>query len=225
VATERAQTRVAALYVLPDGPYAALPDVEVWDITRDARQYQGPHPVVAHPPCERWGRYWSGGPSARMRRLLGDDNGCFAHALHCVRTYGGVLEHPADSAAWRAHGLFLPSRDGGWVYADWLGGWTCCVEQGWYGHFARKATWLYAAHVVLPSLHWGRAPGQFVRLDAGDHSQEARLQGRDHSAVERLSHRQRQETPAPFRDLLLAMARSVYSGEPGTTRRALSCTF
>ena len=64
---------VAALYVLADGPYSGLEDVEPWPLERDARKYAGPHPVVAHPPCARWGRYWSGGPSAKLRRELGDD--------------------------------------------------------------------------------------------------------------------------------------------------------
>ena len=40
---------IAALYVLPDGPYANLPDVDPWDKARDARLYAGPHPVVAPP--------------------------------------------------------------------------------------------------------------------------------------------------------------------------------
>src|SRR6266542_1132660 len=47
---------VAALYVDPNGVYASLPDVEVWDEARDARLYAGPWPVVAHPPCARWCR-------------------------------------------------------------------------------------------------------------------------------------------------------------------------
>lgn len=42
---------IAALYVLADGPYAELDDVEVWDISRDARLYAGPYPVITHPPC------------------------------------------------------------------------------------------------------------------------------------------------------------------------------
>ena len=48
---------VAALYVDPRGIYAGMPDVELWGLPdRDARAYDGPHPVVAHPPCSRWCR-------------------------------------------------------------------------------------------------------------------------------------------------------------------------
>lgn len=153
--------RVAALYVLPDGPYSGLPDVDVWDKARDARLYPGPWPVVAHPPCERWGRYWSGGPSAKVRRKMGDDGGCFVAALEAVRRWGGVLEHPEASHAWRAFRLMTRPKSGGWVSAG-LGdpGWTCCVEQGHYGHPARKATWLYAVGCELPSLAVGTVRGK-----------------------------------------------------------------
>ena len=78
---------VAALFVLPDGPYFGMPGVDLWDESRDARRYDLNLPVVAHPPCARWGRYWSGGPSARVRRTLGDDGGCADAALHHV--HGG----------------------------------------------------------------------------------------------------------------------------------------
>ena len=66
-----------------------------------------------------------------------------------------MLEHPAYSDAWGAHGLNAPPALGGWVVADFEGGWTCHVEQGRYGHRAKKATWLYAHGVPLPSLKWG----------------------------------------------------------------------
>lgn len=104
---------IAALYVERDGVYSGLSEVEVWDEQRDARLYSGPHAVVAHPPCDRWGRYWSGGPSAKVRRRLGDDGGCFEAALRSVRTFGGVLEHPEASHAWRFFGLLRPPKGGG----------------------------------------------------------------------------------------------------------------
>lgn len=201
---------VAALYVERGGPYWNLPGVDPWDVERDARLYAGPHPVVAHPPCERWGRYWFGGPTARDRRTLGDDGGCFAAALAAVRRWGGVLEHPEASHAWRAFGLIRPLRGGGWSVADDFGGWTCCVEQGAYGHRARKATWLYAAGIQLPILRW-RAQGDFVRFDLGYHSTAERRRDRAAGIAPpcRLSARQRRLTPSAFRDVLLAMARSV----------------
>jgi len=201
---------IAALYVETDGCYFGLPDVDPWDEARDARLYDGPYPVVAHPPCARWGRYWNGGPSAKVPRKLGDDGGCFAAALASVRKWGGVLEHPEASHAWLHHGLNRPPRHGGWVVADWLGGWTCCVEQGAYGHRARKATWLYAVGVDLPTLTW-RAAGDFVRLDAGFHCAEERRVARVAGWTEppRLTDRERKATPLAFRDLLLGMARSA----------------
>ena len=201
---------IAALYVQPGGCYYGIPSVDPWDEDRDARLYPGPYPVVAHPPCERWGRYWSGGPSARVRRTKGDDGGCFAAALSAVRMWGGVLEHPEASAAWGAFWLATPPRSGGWIRADLLDGydgWTCCVEQGSYGHRARKATWLYAHGVAdLPSLRWGRAKGNFIRLDLGFHSAEERRFAVKKGIIQRLSKRQRAATPLPFRDLLLSIA-------------------
>ncbi|MFQ5382028.1 MAG: hypothetical protein ACE5EF_10455 [Dehalococcoidia bacterium] len=200
---------VAALYVQPNGAYAGVPGVDPWDAERDARTYRGPHPVVAHPPCERWGRYWSGGPSARVRRLKGDDGGCFAAALWAVRTFGGVLEHPEASHAWTWHGIARPPRAGGWVQADALGGWTCCVEQGHYGHRARKATWLYAWGLEPPELRWGPSEGE--RLDEGFHSAEERRAARaaGRKPRPRLSTRENLATPPAFRDVLLAMATTV----------------
>lgn len=132
---------IAALYVERGGPYFGRADVDPWDKERDARLYNGPHPVVAHPPCARWCRL-SKLVASRGGRAVGDDDGCFASALASVRTWGGVLEHPAESLAWPAFGLPRPTR-GGWTL-DIDGGWTCVIDQAAYGHAAPKATWLYA---------------------------------------------------------------------------------
>jgi hypothetical protein len=204
---------IAALFVATGGCYFGLEGVDPWDQARDARLYPGPHPVVAHPPCERWGRYWSGGPSAKVRRELGDDGGCFASALESVRRWGGVLEHPEASYAWPAHGLTKPPRKGGWIPAGDGIGWTCCVEQGAYGHRARKATWLYVVHPtgfdrVRFDLTW-RSPHEHSRLDAGFHSAEERRLAPCKEPPRRLTARENLATPPAFRDVLIAMARSV----------------
>lgn len=201
---------VAALYVQETGCYIGVPGVDPWPESRDARLYAGPHPVVAHPPCERWGRFWFGGPQwlkdGHPRKVLGDDGGCFAAALVAVRKWGGVIEHPADSHAWRVHGLLDPPRAGGWVPAGDFLGWTCCVSQGQYGHKGDKATWLYAVGCILPDLRWGHS-GKRV-LVAGL-SKARRERDRRTGIVQAMSRKQRAATPVPFRDLLLSMARSA----------------
>lgn len=162
--------RVAALFVETGGCYFGLPDVDPWHgedhadasttVHLDARDYAGPWPVVAHPSCKRWGRFWHGSTRKPHQYRLGEDGGCFAAALTAVRNYGGVLEHPRDSHAWRWFGLLTPPAGGGWIRADGYGGWTCCVDQAHYGHPARKPTWLYVCGVDpadLPSLIWGAA--------------------------------------------------------------------
>ena len=187
---------VAALYVEPDGPYTGLDGVEVWDEARDARTYAGPHPVVAHPPCNRWSSLaninWKRWGTTRR-----EDGGMFVAALKAVRLYGGVLEHPAFSMAWKSHGLMWPSTSGGWTTADCDGGWTCHVEQGHYGHEACKGTWLYSVGCDLPSMKWGRS-GKGTG-------------GPDRKVVRSISSRDKRRihTPDDFRDLLLSMARSV----------------
>lgn len=199
---------ISALYVHTQGIYFGLEGVDPWDITRDARHYRGPHRVVAHPPCERWGRYWGGGPSVKVPRVKGDDGGCFLQALTAVRLWGGVLEHPEASHAWHRFGINAPPKSGGWITADFEGGWTCCVEQGHYGHRARKATWLYAVGVELPELIWGPSVGE--RLDEGFHSSEERRVRRaaGQKSRKRLSRQECIDTPIAFRDVLLEIARN-----------------
>jgi hypothetical protein len=199
---------IAALFVSHAGPYAELEGIQFWDITRDARNYVGPYPVIAHPPCERWGRYWSGGPSAHGKFKKGDDNGCFAFALKSVREFGGVLEHPEASHAFEHFGLPRPDWHGGWTPLDGFGGRSCCVAQGNYGHRARKMTWLYAVGTEYPELKWGPTPPMF-RMDMGYHSAEERRSAIKTGVGKLLSHNQRIATPIPFRDLLIQLARSV----------------
>lgn len=202
---------IAALFVAPGGCYFGLPDVDPWDEQRDARLYAGPWPVVAHPPCERWGRYWSGGPSAHVRRVKGDDNGCFASALVSVRRWGGVLEHPEATHAWAAFGLPRPARKGWTAVMDGYGGWVCQVAQANYGHRARKLTWLYVGGGAFPrfDLNWDAAKGE--RLDEGFHNKAERIAARaaGQPPRRRLSHNENLATPVAFRDLLMGIARTA----------------
>jgi hypothetical protein len=199
---------VAALFVIKDGPYFGLSGIDPWDEAKDAKKYNGPYPVIAHPPCERWGRYWFGGPSVKVRRVLGDDNGCFSAALLAVRRFRGVLEHPEASHAFKAFKLPIPAWHGGWSEPDKFGGRSCAVAQGHYGHAARKMTWLYAVGIKYPELIWGPSKNG-LRLDEGFHSKEERRRAIRTGVCQRLSARQRKLTPIPFRDLLIQMVNNT----------------
>ena len=202
---------VAALYVEAAGVYQNLDGVDPWDEARDARTYAGPHPVVAHPPCQRWGRFWHGSTAKPHQFDLGADGGCFAAALCAVRRWGGVIEHPADSHAWAAFGLPKPPRGGGWV-GNVFDGWSCCVYQGHYGHLAGKGTWLYAAGVLyedLPELRWGKTEQRLHPVALAKHGYEkARRIGMMAMVGGKHKTQIRNATPPEFRDILLTLARS-----------------
>ena len=184
-------TRIACLFISVPSCYDSVPNTSRWPIGRDARGYCGPYPVVAHPPCARWSRLahvheskWGKG------KYIGNDGGCFAFALECVRRYGGVLEHPAMTMAWARYGLRQPTSHE-WTLGDWHGGMVAQVEQWHYGHAANKPTWLYAVGCDLPKLKHGKSKSMLK-----DFSKE-------------LSKWERSATPPAFRDLLVSMARSV----------------
>lgn len=202
---------VAALFVQTNGCYFGLPNVDPWDEQRDARLYDGPYPVVAHPPCPRWGKLWAGQPlhikRTGQRKKKGDDAGCFGAALASVRKWGGVIEHPEQSHAWSHFGLNRPPREGRWITADFYGGWTCCVEQGRYGHYARKPTWLLAYHVDLPDLDWGKGPPRLdpavierMGLARAKRLGEVGARGGGRDSTPRIG------TPKRFQDLLISIA-------------------
>lgn len=206
---------IAALYVQKDGPYFGLEGVDPWDEARDARLYAGPHAVVAHPPCERWGRFWFGSPlgvaKTGVRKVKGDDGGCFAAALSSVRLYGGVIEHPEGSHAYAHFGLGKPLAAGWTRSADGLG-WICRVEQGFYGHYARKATWLYAVATALPDLRWGKGERRLdpVMVERYGEKRAARLgEVGAKGGGSKAGHDIRAATPPEFREMLIALAKSV----------------
>lgn len=210
---------IAALFVETNGCYFGLPDVDPWDEARDARKYDGPWPVISHTPCPRWGKMWFGQPltvkRTGIRKKKGDDGGCFEHSLYCARKYGGIIEHPWGSYAWPHFGLNTPPREGRWISTGLFdGGWTCCVEQGRYGHYARKPTLLVAYHCELPELDWGIGEPRLdpvvverMGLERAKRLGEVGARGGGGNA------REREETPIPFRDLLLSIARTACRAE------------
>ena len=196
-------TTVAALYVIPDGVYSTMPGVDLWPESRDARVYAGPHPVVAHPPCAAWSRM------ASLREWKygykrGIDGGCFSAALSSVRNFGGVLEHPAESAAWAKFGLLKP-RFGSWQRSE-SGDWVTEVWQVDYGHRARKRTWLLCSGTVPPPLRWEKRKHSAVVSGSTNHNSRPTCGG------QRVWAKEAKRTPPEFAELLLSIARSASHG-------------
>lgn len=118
---------------------------------------------------------------------------------------GGVLEHPAYSDAWPRFGLPTPQRHGGW-HRGICGGWSAHIEQGRYGHVAKKATWLYAFGVELPTLRWGSdldTKSKALVSWCGNHVSSDEVRPRVGKAIAAA-------TPPEFREALLAMARTAW---------------
>lgn len=61
----------------------------------------------------------------------------------------------------------------------------------------------------LPSLHWGKALGDFLRMEDGYHTKEERKRAVKTGICQRLSKRQRAATPVEFRDLLIGIAETA----------------
>lgn len=187
---------IAALFVQTAGAYFGLPGVDPWDEVRDARKYNGPHPVAAHPPCSRWCKPLAKVNQTRYGHRIGDDGGCFEAALFCVLQFGGVLEHP-DSYAWDEFQLLKPRR-GSWQKDRSY--WVTEVSQSAYGHPARKNTWLlYHGMDAPPALDWSDPKGTHLT---------SWLQ-RTSRVAPRLSKKNAIKTPPAFRDMLISLANSA----------------
>ena len=125
------RTTVAVLFARADSVYKTLPECDVYDMERDARTYDGPYPVVAHPPCRGW---------ATLRhhaKPRADERNLARLAVALVREFGGVLEHPHRTTLWEAQRLPAVGE------RDAFGGFTVVVDQNWFGHRAQKRTRLY----------------------------------------------------------------------------------
>lgn len=168
---------VAVLFARSDSIYKTLPGVEVYDMERDARTYDGPWPVVAHPPCRAWGAF------AMFAKPRPDERNLARLAVALVREFGGVLEHPFRSTLWAAQRL--PDQE----QRDAWGGWTLVIDQNWWGHRAQKRTKLYIVgcepgDIPAMPLKLGKAEcvvGDVGRASSGDNRPEVLKAEREHT--------------------------------------------
>jgi hypothetical protein len=187
---------VAALYIDPRGPYPKIQGVDCWDEARDARLYDGPWPVVAHPPCGPWGR---------LRHMYrGTEHDCAPRAVEQVRTFGGVLEHPAGSRLWAQCGLPMTGVDAPDFSVE--------VSQNDWGHPARKRTWLYFVGIDRALVIAGlRSGGMVTHWISGGRGREGKKRNTTPvpPGIKVCSAQQRRRTPTLFADWLVSLARTA----------------
>lgn len=239
---------IAALYIDPRGPYprmaeicprdgtrgcecADCPPIDCWDATRDARKYDGLHPVVAHPPCKHWGRLRHLAKDAECAACEGDgcahyrtgdsadrrcpvchgagrvsDRDCAPRAVEQVRAFGGVLEHPARSLLWM-HGPTCPGTASGAHCKHAADGDGPCCKCGW-------------EHLPLPDHAEDSFGGYTIELDQVEWGHVARkrtwlyLVGVPREALE--------APPFPGREPTHRIGSSTCGREDGTRYRPAS---
>lgn len=193
IITPQASRQVAALFVRADSVYKRMPGVDCWDAERDAMNYNGPHPVVTHPPCRLWGNL------SHFSKAPMEEKDLAVRAVELVRKFGGVLEHPAYSKLWKHLGLEGPAHE-----LDEFGGQTIALNQFAFGHKAAKPTWLYIVRcAALPTLP--------VEMGLPTH-----CICRSTRALRRLPHvsmADRERTPPAFAAWLVEVARRTLSTE------------
>lgn len=177
---------IAVLFARKDSIYKQMAQCDVYDIERDARNYSGGLPVVAHPPCRAWGRL------RHFAKPRHDEKQLAFFAVDMVRKCGGVLEHPNASTLWEAAGLPAPGE------RDIHGGWSMVVNQHWWGHRAEKATLLYVCGCEPRNI-----PTMPISLNEPTHVVQTRKRNdyRPH-----ISKKEREATPPDFAIWLCELA-------------------
>ena len=179
---------VSVLYTQKNSIYQQL-NVDCWDITRDARTFSGTNAVVCHPPCRAWGRL------RHFAKPRWDEKELAVSSIAIIRANGGVLEHPAGSKLWSELNLPLGSA------TDVFGGFTISINQSWFGHRAKKNTWLY-----ICGCSRSQVPRLMLSFDAITHVVGSSKKCRSKSALKELSKKGREATPLHLANFLINIA-------------------
>lgn len=193
-------TDIAVLFARADSIYKTIPGCDVYDMERDALTYTGTGPVIAHPPCRAWGEL------SHMASPRNGERDLAPWAVDLIRKNGGVLEHPARSKLWPAKNLPQPGE------RDQFGGWTFPIFQHWFGHRARKSTYLYIVGLMpadLPDFPLVLGEASHIIGSSGRRKDGSRkCKGREVTKAER------EHTPPALATWLYQLATKCKAGRP-----------
>jgi hypothetical protein len=112
---------ITALCVNQNSIYKTIEGIDAWDLERDAYNFDGLNPIIAHPPCQQWSRLKA------FAKVNPKEKDLAIFCLEKINRNGGILEHPAGSTFFKYAGI-KP---------------TISIDQHWFGFPARKRTYLY----------------------------------------------------------------------------------
>ena len=180
---------IPILFTESNSFYKSLPGTDCYDIKRNALTFQGESAVIAHPPCRLFSRLRAFSTAPQSEKELA------YFALSVIQQNGGILEHPANSILWKEKNLPFGNQ------IDEFGGFTLSVDQHWFGHPARKNTWLY-----IVGLSPGQLPNYSLKFDAIQFKQD---KADNKSGKKEIPKKLRNATPPDFARWLLEIARLI----------------
>ena len=179
---------VSALFVRNDSIYKTL-GVDCWDKNRNALDWPGGNPIIAHPPCRAWGQL------SHMAKPEPGEKELAFFAINMIRKHGGILEHPRASKLWPKY-LPLPGR------VDKYSGYSICVDQFWWGHKAKKNTLLYIVGLSLNEL-----PVMPMKFDAVQYTVSSKIKKKSGRRTKKeITKNEREATPIDFAKWLIEVA-------------------
>jgi hypothetical protein len=190
----------AVLFARRDSIYKTFEGLDVYDFERNALNFGGGLPVIAHPPCRAWGEL-----SHMAKPRKGEKELAF-FAAEMVRKNGGVLEHPKKSKLWAALKCLAPGQ------IDNFGGWLLPINQSCFGHRAEKKTYLYIVGVSpskIPDLplYLGRA--SHVIASSGCRVNGRKLKKGDLNWRPEVTKNERERTPAELANWLVDLVKGI----------------
>lgn len=197
---------IDVLFTMEPSIYDTLTPGRTWGISRNAITWPGGNPIIAHPPCRAWSRMRGLSKAPKEEKYLA------IWAIEQVRTWGGVLEHPAHSTLWGEMDLPLGNDIDKW------NGFSIYVEQSWYGHLCKKPTWLYIA-----GIHRNKLPALTPNFMAITHTistpPKNQHGNRPKNGKKELPKSLRSATPIGFARLLIEIAEQCTAPKPNQTPR------
>ena len=163
---------------------------DCYDLQRNALSIKSKQPAIYHPPCRAWSRMRAFANVPVGERFLA------IWSISRVRRYGGIVEQPAGSNLWKFMNLPLPGSG-----YDIFGGFSISIDQHWFGHLARKNTWLYIRGCTLSDL-----PPYPMSFDIVTHCLSSSLKS---SKLKELAKNKRSYTPMLLAEWLIEVVNII----------------